>query len=418
MNRPRTLLALGLWLLAINLAAAQSGGGLRLDPQKQMYEDIEVLRRLLTGRLETPQVFTSSDGISFVLPYIYDPNVPGTVSGSSNTWLAGERADLYRLWYGKYNLHDYFVQPKVVSCGCEGVYLKGQGVIYTLTMPPPERDPRPQPVKPADKTPSEWERIRQQVRGDKGEPEGKAPERKEPSLADVVLKVLADNGYHFAQLGDNESLTVAITFRRPGKSSTVHTGEGPYPSLSPGEPGGVPGPGGRAPGSPDVGVPGPGEGGTPDGGPRGVPTPGGPGGFGAPPSSARDYELLGDLHLRQGKLQEAISTFQRGVELNPESKQLAALYRKLAQAHLQLADHDGQQKAIEKATEYLKRAAEEVDRASKPGASSALPAKLIISAPKKLLDQVGAGKISFEDFKKTATVDYVTFTAPEKKSGK
>jgi len=39
-----------------------------------------------------------------------------------------------------------------------------------------------------------------------------------------------------------------------------------------------------------------------------------------------------------------------------------------------------------------------------------LPSKLIISAPKRLLDQVGAGKIPYADFRRQATVDYFGFS--------
>jgi len=39
-----------------------------------------------------------------------------------------------------------------------------------------------------------------------------------------------------------------------------------------------------------------------------------------------------------------------------------------------------------------------------------LPSKLIISAPKRLLDQVGAGKIPYADFRRQATIDYFGFS--------
>jgi hypothetical protein len=38
-----------------------------------------------------------------------------------------------------------------------------------------------------------------------------------------------------------------------------------------------------------------------------------------------------------------------------------------------------------------------------------LPAKVCVSAPKRLLNQMRAGKISFEQFQKAATVEYQTF---------
>ena len=38
-----------------------------------------------------------------------------------------------------------------------------------------------------------------------------------------------------------------------------------------------------------------------------------------------------------------------------------------------------------------------------------LPAKLIISAPKRLLDEVGTGKMSLAEFKKAASIEFLTF---------
>ena len=54
---------------------------------------------------------------------------------------------------------------------------------------------------------------------------------------------------------------------------------------------------------------------------------------------------------------------------------------------------------------------------AKPGEGQArivLPAKLIISASKEQLNQVGSGKLSFEEFKKAASVQYLTFKAAAK----
>ena len=47
--------------------------------------------------------------------------------------------------------------------------------------------------------------------------------------------------------------------------------------------------------------------------------------------------------------------------------------------------------------------------AAPPAPRQPLPAKLIVSATKKLLDQVGSGKMTFEEFHKAATVDFQTF---------
>ena len=51
---------------------------------------------------------------------------------------------------------------------------------------------------------------------------------------------------------------------------------------------------------------------------------------------------------------------------------------------------------------------------SAPAKPTPLPAKLIVSASKKLVDDVGSGKMSFEDFKKAVSVEYLTFPAQKK----
>src|SRR5207253_823874 len=53
-------------------------------------------------------------------------------------------------------------------------------------------------------------------------------------------------------------------------------------------------------------------------------------------SSARDYELLGDLHLKQGRFEDAVKAFQKAIDQKPDAKQMAAIYRKLAQVYLNL----------------------------------------------------------------------------------
>src|SRR5205823_6170293 len=97
----------------------------------------------------------------------------------------------------------------------EGTYLKGQGIVFTLTLPPPQRDPRPEVPKPTPKPPNDWERMRKELRQEKPQNEETAQPQKELRLSDIILKMLAENGRHFTQLGENESLTVAITFRAP-----------------------------------------------------------------------------------------------------------------------------------------------------------------------------------------------------------
>jgi len=53
--------------------------------------------------------------------------------------------------------------------------------------------------------------------------------------------------------------------------------------------------------------------------------------------------------------------------------------------------------------------------AAKEPAAVSLPGKLILSAPKSLLDQVGGELISFADFRKQVTLEVQTFDAAKAK---
>ena len=76
--------------------------------------------------------------------------------------------------------------------------------------------------------------------------------------------------------------------------------------------------------------------------------------------------------------------------------------------------------ALEMAAESLKQAGDTTKTGSPGGGGGggagkaisppSLPSKLIISAPKRLLDQVGAGKIPYADFRRQATIDYFGFS--------
>jgi len=61
--------------------------------------------------------------------------------------------------------------------------------------------------------------------------------------------------------------------------------------------------------------------------------------------------------------------------------------------------------------ELEKRPAPQRASTAKP-TEARLPAKLLISASKKQLEQAGAGKLSFEEFKKGVTVDELNFSKP------
>jgi tetratricopeptide (TPR) repeat protein len=285
----------------------------------------------------------------------------------------------------------------------EGVYLKGQGVVYTITLLPPSHDPRPTAEKATPKAASDWDRTRSQVRGEKV-PAQKVTETKNASTADTILKLLADNGRHFNQLPENENLTVVVTFRLDNNCTRCHaaskapadktelirrtyldlTGTAPTPEevkafLQDDREDAYQRLVDRLAAKPPAPVP------------------------------VTDHEVLGDLHMKQGKAKEAIEAYQKALEKEPKHQ---AVLNKLIQANVAANNYTRAQELLKNAKDVAKQPATVTAESAKPptpATAPALPAKLLISAPKKLLDLAGNGKITFDEFKKAATVEYLTF---------
>jgi hypothetical protein len=308
----------------------------------------------------------------------------------------------------------------------QGTYLKGHGVVYTILLPPPKHEPKPSP--PPAPSPSEWDRVRKQIRGESS-PSSPAqpPKSREPSVEDIVLEVLAKNGHHFFQLADNYSLTLSIIFRpeeQPrrgrltyGQTIPLHDINSPADALS------------ALNGDFDVEVssdpvdPGPQTGGKGSTGSGEKKKPDGESGRGSgrdPDQGSSDYELLGDLHLKQGQGVDALRAYQQALAKSPDSQHAAAMYLKMAQLYLTVQhDETEARQAMDHARELLAQAPNPAPLAEKSAgkattAASPLPSRLIITAPKRLLDRVGAGKMSLEEFKNAVTVERLTFSAGRK----
>ena len=92
---------------------------------------------------------------------------------------------------------------------------------------------------------------------------------------------------------------------------------------------------------------------------------------------------------------------------------LAEVYIKLARATQAAGQADKVREATRQADTLLAELAGALQKPAAPAESKpavSLPAKLIVSAPKSLLDQPG---LSFAEFKKAASVQYLTFTTKE-----
>ena len=152
--------------------------------------------------------------------------IPGTA-----TWTWGVGLDYYPL-IGPGQLAFSPDGAKLGSCirqppvahPVEGVYLKDYGVVYTVTLPTPPNGMTPGPTAgTVTRTPlSPWERTRKELRGEKIENEGKVVGTRSPSLSEVILKVLADNGKHFTRLAEGERITVVVTFRDDAANGIFH----------------------------------------------------------------------------------------------------------------------------------------------------------------------------------------------------
>lgn len=485
MNRVLIAALTSLVLLCPSITLAQSGQSKlsdisnvtnvtsALDGQTGMYEDIEIMRRLLNGKLPgfsaaatiraqalvngtctkchqpnlgigaalidvgkdgRPDLFvTNPHGSSQLYPNV------GTSIGTGVAWADFDgdghldlfvtnphgSGQLYRnLGNGKFedvtkkagdlaNYHSYHRGHLVVgsaSFDTEGTYLKGHGVVYSLTLPPPARDPRPQAPKSPPKPLSDWERIRRDVRQEKPAAAEAENQPKESTLGDIVLKTLADNGRNFSQLGKDESLTVAITFRAPiqvqnvglnhpwafDASSAIQEYDQWFQEAHPNTTLGR-----------TI---------KPDPPPQ-------PGGGATTATTSQDYALLGDLHMKQGRGEEAFRAYHKAFDLNKDASADHILYVQAMKAfnaiknrstELELAGQKVDELRNKRNEEQLKAAKEEKSQKPAEAKPTPLPGKLVITASKKLLDDVGSGKISFEDFKKAASVEYVTFAAERK----
>jgi hypothetical protein len=393
---------------------------------REQYEEIEVMGRLLDRGLAKLSGIGFGDGIHAVA---FSPD---------GRWLASSGPEhAVRLWdvqTGK-ALSGHAVHKLSAA---QGVYLKGQGIVYTATVPTHFQKAVGGADSPATKQLTEWERVRRELRGEKVESEKDKP-RDDTSIADAVLRVLADNGKNLGRLPEGENVTVALTLvqtqacvnchRAADPGALRHTlgsaggGAAPPGSSGPGSAG--PSAGGGAPaGGPGIGSGGgrpPGTGGGPPSGP-GVGA-----GAGASPDGAgeraefRKHALMGDLAMKQQDYNQAVEAYRKAIAgYRPQTSDSAArlelievatkMARSLiAQGKTQEAENIV--KSIIKMTDQL-ATTQQGDKPAQDKPAMPLPGKLIITVPKKVLDQAGTGKMSFDEFRKAATVDHFTFDKP------
>jgi hypothetical protein len=466
-------------LLGLSLARAQQftpqdestrRGRSTAGASSAMYEDIEILRRLLHDKIQA--VYAAVPEAQPFQPYQLTPNLTQPINPNTNvpprrdwprlpgtgpkdlvdptTGVPMRFADEVTLnWNGNqqdpnttwlqpavqdHNGNPVWLNARNISSESrptlpypEGVYLEGHGVVYTVTLPPPPAAPQQSPKAPG-KPLTDWDRARKEIRGEKVEAPQRAPARRR-TLTEVILRTLAENGHHFTQLPEDESITVVVTFRRPqhaadgsltlfGLSALAaqHSPIGPLNSAY-----SLLGAGANNAADPSAPQTANRANNGRAGQSRSHLAPNAlAGGYeeGNPPETARDYELLGDLHVKNGRYEEAMRAYRNAAAKDKDPQRLAGLYLKIASLELSAAkNEEAARKTAERALQFL-QVLQRVERPqTKNTAQSAPPAsgaaagpaasKLIITAPKRLLDQVATGRIDFEAFRKAVRVQHV-----------
>lgn len=334
-----------------------------------MFEDVEIMRRIMQQSVND----------------MYQGRASVTLTGDDTLGIVGA-------------LHSQ--QP-----GSHGVYLPGYGVLIQATVP--FALPQGSSAEAKDERASQWEKVRRELRGKS------PPGRSTPALATRapdtptrdqltrrVLEVLAENGRHFRELPAEERLTVDIVFHNRDKSRSTkpHDQQGYlWQGMGPGQ----------SKQSAEWQLGWSGNARRPEQGFLFITT-----------SSAE--ENAGDLHMRQKNYAKAVEAYAKALKTHYDPDVAPgiarSLYKKLAQAHVGAGQYDEAQQYLgllnEGAGESNEAYGSQVQSLAAFDAESgrsiaALPAHLIVSATKEQLDAVASGKMSREEFRQTAQIEYL-----------
>jgi hypothetical protein len=384
------------------------------------YEEIEIFRRILDRALQ-------NNLVKFHVP----KSIEAVAFSPDGKLLASSTADMVRFWDATSDkllsditgIRDH-VHGTLQLHGPEGFCLQNFGVVYSVTLPWDHQSPFGESAKTEAKALSEWDRVRKELRGEKVEAEKKTSPAT-PSLTDTILKVMAENGGKFSQLRDNEQLTVVVTLRSGHTCNNCHAATS---SVSP-----------NLHGSADekllllfdVGKDEPvrdtAEKALIETGTQRVKKEFEIGRVGV---EATNFANLGDQRLKQGREKEAIDSYEKAIEtlrqiaqakrhagastkdLQGERDLISDLFTKQARAYLALGEADKAYNLLQKIARDNTRAQGKKIIPDETPPRVSLPGKLTISAPKQMLQQVGSGKMTFEDFKKGTRVEYFPLAEP------
>lgn len=407
-------LALLLTASAVGRAPAQ---GPKPDPKAaEMTEDVEVLRLLLNKAFGFPRQQGGYPGLTLSPDH---GTLPGGTSGGGSGFSPMSRT---------YSTH---YQGALLPEAFDGVYLKGHGIAYTIRLstltraavPPHEKaaglavtcqnchaadavakfnlaPPTPTASKPL----TDWEKARNELRGiAPAAPDATAAK---PNLAEIcipgnltetVTKLLAANGRNLRHLTADENVSVVITYEGITGSAQPVTGTMADPTLWNAKP----------------------------------PAPAAGTAFGLTPDESKQI-VLGDLHLKQGKPEEAIKAYETALAryiaidttiavpknmkiadvtdgVKELHKNVTGAYRSLAQAYIAVGNLDDAKRAIDLA----QRIKIELSASEKRERATPVPAKIILTVKKSHLD--AAEKLTAADFRKGISVEILGMSAATKK---
>lgn len=419
----RILLSCGLITLLLNGNAVAQAPKANNSDLKAMYEDIEILRRILMNELSKTPASSQGNANSY-----YDNTVRRGLEwlGQNQYGYAPLNTNTPYSTLSTLNAANYSTINSRYSSArlggsamIEGAYLKGHGVSYTLALHGADQavyDPQtkgtglisicmkchaPESADrylnsggPSRATPklSDWERIRKEVHGEKTEPEPSvaATFRMQSicapgNLTEKILKVLAENGHNFQQLQLSENISVVISFGMPRVEATdSYRKTGNTPAVL---------------------------------------------------KNAEEQAAMGDAELKQQKQGEAVRHYDQAIRqlselglsmpsdmkyetarqiVDDANKLLRSCYLKKAQALLSAGMTTEAKDALANAeSAFLKVKLPKETPESK--VSPHLPAKLLITVSKKSLDEHRAGKQSLEDFRKAAEIQSINLPPAERK---
>jgi hypothetical protein len=397
-----------------------------------MYEDVEVMRRLLADSFTQARAAGGAGYFQSTRQILFDPinvNMMRMAGNDPYVWSGVYQPNLLRYAVGGRvddltlaNVNGpffttYWFEPTPPPT--DGTYLKGVGPVFNLTLEsadaaaiePPTKSTalssncahchglamdqkvKAPPAGPKREPPDPWDAKLRQIRGEKeppaAEPLATRLNRDEiclpGNLTELVLNSLTTYGHRFRDLPPGERITVVLTVK-PAPKAAADNSNDPATQVR---------------------------------------------------AQAEEQLALGDLHSKQGKSEEAVSAYRRAIEiLNkplefPEStpndqvkvateettKALRNAHGKLAQALVAAGKLDEAKAAIEAAKAASVSIKTEKAKPTPP-AKPTLPTKLTVSLAKKAIDDHKAGKINVFVLRSAAEAEAVGFPTGEAKPAK